>query len=920
MHNTISQWLGILTLAFLWSATTLNGQQKSITTDDFATWNRIADVRISDDGSYASYQLRADHDNDTIILYDISQSAEMRLARGTQGGFSGGSNYFSYMRVAEMNYLREQKRAGKKKKELPKDTLVLITLSNAETIEVPAVKSYEIPENYPGYLAYTQDTKADDSLYVKSEDSDNGFHLYLDHLSSDSKDTFPFVLDFAFAEDSAAMMYHTSGDDSLILPGIYLEDLSSGTSKMIYQGDVKLYQWTISEDASQIALVLDSDTTKALQRPYELHYWSHDQGASTIILDRKSVWLPAGHTISPDRSLNFTEDGMGLYFGIRPHPLLQDTSLLDEEIVQVEIWNYKDPLLYTQQKVNASDEKKRSYLCAYDIEDHAFVQLESEEIPRVYLTDKSLSEVYVGVSNLPYQQDISWIGKTQNDVYLINSKTGANEMIYQRLNGRPQLSPHRQYIYWYDDEADAWTSYHLSTGTEYVVANSELSTWTDELNDRPMDPRAYGSPGWINDDDKIWLYDRYDIWVADPAGDTPVRLTRGRESQLRYRHISTDSEADTIDTRRAQLLSVMDMQSKQSGYAWLMPDGTLTEHLGSYQLGRRIYKAQDAEVYLHTRESMDRFPDLLLSGPDLDAHRQISDANPQLSQYAWGSVRLHEWTSSDGEVMQGLLYLPPDWSAEKSYPLLVNFYERNSDGLYRHRSPQAHRSTINYPLYLSDGYVIFNPDVSYHIGYPGRSSEEDVLSGIESVIDVASIDRARIGVQGHSWGGYQVAHLLTRTDIFACAESGAPVVNMTSAYGGIRWGSGMSRMFQYEKTQSRIGATLWEDRELYLENSPLFYLDKMNTPVLILHNDADGAVPWYQGIEYFVGLRRLGKPAWMLNYNDEPHWPLKWQNRLDFQIRMKQFFDHYLKGAEMPRWMQDGIPAIHQGIDRGYDE
>jgi dipeptidyl aminopeptidase/acylaminoacyl peptidase len=141
---------------------------------------------------------------------------------------------------------------------------------------------------------------------------------------------------------------------------------------------------------------------------------------------------------------------------------------------------------------------------------------------------------------------------------------------------------------------------------------------------------------------------------------------------------------------------------------------------------------------------------------------------------------------------------------------------------------------------------------------------------------------------------------------------------MISAYGGIRWGSGMSRMFQYERTQSRLGKTLWENPGLYMENSPIFNMDKVNTPVLILHNDKDSAVPWYQGIEYFVALRRLNKPAWLLNYNGEPHWPLKWPNRLDFNIRMEQFFDHYLMDGPKPEWMKNGIPAHQKKTNLGY--
>jgi dipeptidyl aminopeptidase/acylaminoacyl peptidase len=251
--------------------------------------------------------------------------------------------------------------------------------------------------------------------------------------------------------------------------------------------------------------------------------------------------------------------------------------------------------------------------------------------------------------------------------------------------------------------------------------------------------------------------------------------------------------------------------------------------------------------------------------------------------------------------------------------MIVNFYERVSDGLHTHRSPDFPRSQINFTIYASKGYLIFNPDITYKTGYPGESAYDAIVSGVTALMNKGFVDPERIALQGHSWGGYQAAYLITRTNMFACAEAGAPVVNMTSAYGGIRWESGLSRAFQYEHTQSRIGGTLWEYPDRYRENSPLFSLDKVNTPVLILHNDKDGAVPWYQGIEMYSALRRLGKPAWMLNYNDEPHWPVKLQNRMDFQRRMQQFFDHYLMGTPVPAWMERGVTPAEKGIRQGFE-
>ena len=331
-----------------------------------------------------------------------------------------------------------------------------------------------------------------------------------------------------------------------------------------------------------------------------------------------------------------------------------------------------------------------------------------------------------------------------------------------------------------------------------------------------------------------------------------------------------------------------------------------------------ITKARKADRYIYTRENTKTFPDVWAAEGSLKKGRQITYGIKQQKPFIWNNVELVTWDSYDGIKLEGLLFKPDNFDENKKYPMIVNFYERNSENMHNYRIPQPNRSTVDYSTYLSDGYIIFNPDVRYGGGYPGKSCYNCVMSGIDKLLTRSYIDSTRLGAQGHSWGGYQVAYLATRTNRFAAIESGAPVVNMFSAYGGIRWGSGKARSFQYEHTQSRLGGTPWSHPERYHESSPLFEMDKVNTPILIMHNDQDGHVPWYQGIEYFVALKRLGKPSWLLNYTGEPHWPTKYPNSVDFQIRMKQFFDHYLKGAPMPKWMKDGVPAVKQPYELGY--
>jgi len=289
-----------------------------------------------------------------------------------------------------------------------------------------------------------------------------------------------------------------------------------------------------------------------------------------------------------------------------------------------------------------------------------------------------------------------------------------------------------------------------------------------------------------------------------------------------------------------------------------------------------------------------------------------------MRNYLWGTVELVKWTSSDGVPLQGLLYKPENFDPTKKYPMIVYFYDISNDQLNQHYQPSPSASTIHRTMFVSNGYLVFVPDIVYKEGFPGESAYSCIVSGVMSQIAKGFVDEKNIGIQGQSWGGYQTAYLITRTNLFKAAGAGAPVVNMTSAYGGIRWGTGISRMFQYEQSQSRIGGTLWEKPLYYIENSPLFFADKIETPLLMTHNDEDGAVPWYQGIEFYMALRRLNKPVWLLVYNKEDHNLVQRHNRKDLSVRLSQFFDYHLKGAPMPPWMDKGIPAIEKGITPGY--
>ncbi|MDL2266042.1 prolyl oligopeptidase family serine peptidase, partial [Parabacteroides sp. OttesenSCG-928-G21] len=485
--------------------------------------------------------------------------------------------------------------------------------------------------------------------------------------------------------------------------------------------------------------------------------------------------------------------------------------------------------------------------------------------------------------------------------------------------GRLRLSPKGKYAWWYASTDSSYYTISLADGKLHRLTTPQSFPAWDTDNDVPDYPSAYGSPGWTANDEHILIYDRYDIWRFDPKGNAaPVNLTRnGRSKEVNYRYVSLDREERFIDLNKTVLLRAFNEQTKGTGvYSTRLSSAAEPKALltGDFTLNK-ITKAKQAEVLIYSQESFEQYPDIQLTDMNFRSSVRLTNGIAQQEGVNWGTTELVSWISLDGIPLQGVIYKPSDFDPNKKYPLLVNFYERNAETLHTYRMPEPHRSTIDYHLHLSNGYVVFNPDIVYKEGYPGESCFNAIMPGISLLLEKGYIDEKAIGAQGHSWGGYQVAYLATRTNLFAAIESGAPVVNMFSAYGGIRWGSGLNRSFQYEHGQSRIGGTPWTTPLRYVENSPLFTMDKVETPILIMHNDEDGHVPWYQGIEYFVALKRLQKPVWMLNYTGEPHWPTKTPNKIDFQKRMMQFFNHYLKGAPMPKWMEEGVPAVEQEFE-----
>lgn len=906
--------------------------KRPLTINDFAGWEIISNSLVSEKGNLISYEQNPQKGDGK--LYVVKGKQEFVFPRGEKAALGTGEDFVVFQIKQPETALRKAKIDKVKKEKMPKDSLAILVFKHDSLVKFGELKSYKISEENARFVAFTlqpgeakKDTsKTEKPAKGKKMPEQPGDDLVLFNVKTADTTVFKNVLEYAWSKNGSSLCFISQTKDTATTTSVFtVFKPETGKASEIYRTPGFLKSATSSNDGNQFAFLASTDTAKV--KNYQL-YFGKDSAFPELVADSQSKGIPVGWSPSENGKIYFSENGQKLYFGTAetPEPEQKDTIPEDEKPV-LDIWNWKDLKLQPQQKVELEREKKRTYLAVYHLQTKQLVQLEDIAIKEVTVNEKGNSNTGFGYDDSPYLRELSWTGERKRDFYLVDLETGIKREILKNQS-YARLSPKGKYVIWYNPADSSFYSKSTDISKLEPVSLTKFIpvTFCEEQHDTPSDPNPYGIAGWSEDDRFVYIYDRYDIWKIDPSGEkVPVNVTKtfGRRNKTRLRYEKLDNELEHIPSNQNVLLSAFDERTMSSGY--FETDFSAVKDpkmliMDKYNFDN-VKKAKNADKIIWTKENVAIFPDVWSGNLKFEHSQKISSANQQQKEFIWPDVELVEWTSFTGEKLQGLLYKPENLDSNKKYPMMVYFYERNAETLYRYQRPLPSHSTINKALYASNGYLVFVPDITYKTGYPGQSAYNAIVSGTQYLINkFPFVDKDKIALQGQSWGGYQTAYLITQTDMFAAAMAGAPVSNMTSAYGGIRWESGMSRMFQYEHTQSRIGGTLWEKPLHYIENSPLFYAPKINTPLLMMHNDNDGAVPWYQGIEFFVALRRLNKPVWLLSYNGEPH-NLKttsWANRVDLSTRMFQFFNHYLKGAPAPEWMEKGVAAVDKGEKLGY--
>lgn len=901
-------------------------------------WKSIVSTTASKDGKWLAYEIKPQVGDGKLFLYNTETAAIDSFSRGKMPSFVyAGGGYLVYKIVPPYKVTRKAKLDKKKPDDMPKDTLAVLELATKKVVKLPNVKSFSTNDYATYVLAQLGKEKKTTPVLTKKQKrklkknppidiKSEGTTLVVWNVERNTQVKYRNVTDYTLPEKSqraAFIVQEKAKKDSAY---VYLVDATANTEKTTEYLGNKIFGingWaksvTMDETGKNIAFLATTDTAKT-NKLYSLYLSTGKDNATNMILDTTNHTLNRKLTVSEHGKIYFSDNGNKLFFGIAPLPVKDPKdTLTEDEKYNLDIWHWSEPRIQPEQMKALDKDKKRSFITSYNLDNKQFLQIENDSMKVSQWVQGGNGDIALTFSDKPYRIMQGWESQVPADYYVTDLNTGAAKTSLLNKTLTVSLSYTGKYLIWYDPIKHDWFSRNIATGESYLITNNIDDNLFEDNNGSPDEPEPYGIMGWSKNDEYVYIYSEFEIWKVHPENKQEVvclTKNKGGEYNTDLRNIKLNSDIKYIDDSWL-LLKSFNHHNKREGF-WTYSNGSITPMMVEDYHITFLGKPKESDKVFYTKMDFQTYGDLLMNDLKFKSEKRITNANPQQKDYAWGTVELVKWKSYAGQDVEGLLYKPEVMEEGKKYPMLVYFYEKNADGLHLYKSPSPSASVINFSEYVSNGYVIFVPDIHYKTGEPGQSAYDCIVSGTKSILEKGFVDEKRVALQGQSWGGYQVAYLVTRTDMFACGFAGAAVSNMTSAYGGVRWESGLLRAFQYEKGQSRIAKTLWEDREAYIRNSPLFFLDKVNTPLLLMNNDADGAVPWYQGIEMYNGLRRLQKPVWMLAYNNEGHNLTRRADQTDLSRRMLQFFNHYLKGAPMPQWMKEGVPAVDKGKVTGY--
>ena len=784
---------------------------------DYDPWRAIQGQVLSHDGKFLAYSLFPEEGDGEIVVRDLASGKEVRESAGslppapdTQNfeapaegpatgrsvrlAFTADGKFLISTAFAKKADTDQAKKDKKRADEMPKPSLLIFDLSMMSSSRVADVASFQVPENGPSLLAYLKGPKASAAAPSSENNLDQGrggrrgggrggaarnkfgSDMVVLDLRVKKERTFEDVSDCSMSKDGKMLAYtvaskkEESNGAYAVVPG------TEGAPVALLSGKGRYSKLTWDFAQKQMAFLSDRDEAAKPPKPpkYKIYLWDRQSAPASELVSEKTPGFRSGYAIFERGQVNFSRDGSRLFLSAAPlgtvaaaesdaPPPSTATPGPNEEKVIADLWRWNDDYIQPMQKVRAAQERARSYRAVFHLADKKFVQLADPTM--IGLTPDDDGRYAIGMDDRALRHMVDYDG-TYNDVYLVDTMTGARKLILPQMRGGGgggrggggvQFSPDGKYVLAFKDKD--WWSIRVPDGQMTNLTSKTGGAFFNEEHDTPDAPPAYGSAGWMKDGKWALIYDEYDVWGLSADGLAMKRLTDGRASKTQFRMVRLDAAADDeeergIDPAKPLLLRAENTETRDTGFYSLpsIATGTPQKLLMGPRNYRTLGKAKDADVVMVTATTFKDQPDIQITDNSFRQMKKVTDANPQQAGILWGTGELIKYRNDDGAELQAALYKPENFNPQKKYPMTIYIYERLSQNVNTFVRPTPGTS-INIAYYVSNGYIVLTPDIVYTTGHPGQSALKCVLPAIEAVVSQGYVNRNSIGIQGHSWEG-----------------------------------------------------------------------------------------------------------------------------------------------------------------------
>jgi len=910
-----------------------NKEKKPLEPKDYGKWERFGyGAQISPDGKWLIVPIIKVDGTGELQLYNLSESKEPDIfPQGTRPDFSEDSRWLAF----EIGFSEEDTEILKQKSKPIRKKLGLVDLVTEEQLTFENVRTFSF-SGTGAYLAFqkyllkekTKKPNPESEDGVKPDSSD----VIVRKLSDGTNILFGNVTDYQWQHEGDLLAISIEAEDQTG-NGIQLFSPDDGSLAVLDSSNSTYTGLSWREESDDLSVFRSNKDKNYDDNTQSILAWRDLTGIREMfVFDQKEISeFPENMKISQNPDLKWSKDGKALFFGIQEWGKKdkKESDISDQKepeskpekkeqvskskISDVQVWHSNDEKTIPMQEKQKQRDKQRGFLSVWYLDLDRFVKLGTDLMERVSVLEGG--EYVIETGRIPYRFD-NMFDRPRVDIYLVKSENGERRKIIDGVWDFEGGSSTGRYLLYFKDQH--YRLYDIPRSKEVCLTCPVPASFVNEDYDVPVrkENPPWGYAGWLKDDRAVLLYDKFNIWAFYPDGSEAYYLTDGSDKETVHRYVQLDPEQKSINPDHPIYVSQYGEQSKEYGYGRIdissgIPQMKTENLIGGQKRFSRLLKAENADVYAFISEDFNVSPNYFVGGGDLKNARQITQTNPFQEDYFWGHSEIIEYTNKNGKRLQGGLYYPADFKPDQKYPMIVYVYERLSQGVHNYTVP-SERRPYNETVFTSQGYFVLRPDIVYTDRDPGPSAVECVTTAVKKALENQSIDSSNVGLVGHSWGGYEASFIPTQTNIFAASIAGAPLTNFFSFYGTFHWGPGMPESQHFETGQARMDVPYWEDMEAYVRNSPVMFIDKLKTPMMLFFGDADSVVDWHQGVEMYNYARRAGKKLVMLVYPGEDHGARKKENQIDYHRRVLQWFGHYLKGEDPPKWMSQGITALER--------